>query len=251
MMLVGCCTLFFEVIMPCNCMRWYALSTERFERVTDVKQLNLLLESLAVESHFERAFLILEYPTPFSNHECIMLAHEGELWSGSVHDQVIASLYSCFATSNDILAIKSWTMMAVPRVLRRYIFPESQGELLGVVHRSVSEAGVIYHVVFVREFAAVTASETKALSMKMVCIADLAKRVGSRLGLENFKGVEFTVREREILRWTADGKSTSDIAVILTISENTVNYHIKKILAKTGSYSKFHAAAQAASYRVL
>lgn len=251
MILVGSCTFVFEVIMPCNCMRWYALNEERFERVTDVGQFNLLLQTVAVESNFDRALLILEYPTPFSNHECVMLAHERTLWSGSVHDQVIASLYSCFATSNDILAIKSWTMPEVPAVLRQYLFSKSQGQLIGVAHRSVSEAGVIYHVVFVREFAAVTALETKALSMKLVCIADLAKRVGSRLGLENFKEMEFTAREREILRWTADGKSASEIAVILTISENTVNYHIKKILAKTGSYSKFHAAAQAASYRVL
>ena len=142
-------------------------------------------------------------------------------------------------------------MLDVPAVLREQLFLEFQDKLLGVAHRSVSEAGIIYHIVFFRRSGAVTISETKALSMKLVCIADLAKRVCSKFGLERFKGMEFTVREREVLRWTADGKSASEISAILAISENTVNYHIKKILAKTGSCGKFHAAAQAASYRIL
>nr|WP_314488952.1 helix-turn-helix transcriptional regulator [uncultured Pseudomonas sp.] len=219
--------------------------------MTDIKKLIFLLQSLAVESSFERALLVLEYPTPFSNHDCLMLAHELKKWSGSVRDQTIASLYSCFSTSVDVLATKPWAMLDVPAVLREQLFLEFQDKLLGVAHRSVSEAGIIYHIVFFRRSGAVTISETKALSMKLVCIADLAKRVCSKFGLERFKGMEFTVREREVLRWTADGKSASEISAILAISENTVNYHIKKILAKTGSCGKFHAAAQAASYRIL
>ena len=34
-------------------------------------------------------------------------------------------------------------------------------------------------------------------------------------------------REREILQWTADGKSSGEIAIILSISESTVNFHHK------------------------
>lgn len=36
-------------------------------------------------------------------------------------------------------------------------------------------------------------------------------------------------REREILQWTADGKSSGEIAIILSISESTVNFHHKNI----------------------
>ena len=36
-----------------------------------------------------------------------------------------------------------------------------------------------------------------------------------------------TERELEVLRWTADGKSAQDIAEILLLSKNTVDFHIR------------------------
>lgn len=39
--------------------------------------------------------------------------------------------------------------------------------------------------------------------------------------------MRFSKREKEILKWTAEGKTSSEIAMILSISENTVNFHQK------------------------
>ncbi|HCT4819940.1 TPA: transcriptional regulator SdiA, partial [Pseudomonas aeruginosa] len=55
-------------------------------------------------------------------------------------------------------------------------------------------------------------------------------------------------REREILQWTADGKSCSgEIAIILSISESTVNFHHKNIQKKFDAPNKTLAAAYAAA----
>ena len=45
---------------------------------------------------------------------------------------------------------------------------------------------------------------------------------------------EFSQREFEIIRQLALGKKYAEIAEILDITENTVKFHVKKILAKTG-----------------
>ena len=50
-----------------------------------------------------------------------------------------------------------------------------------------------------------------------------------------------------ILQWTADGKSSGEIALILTISVNTVNFHLKAIQKKFGAGNKTLAAAYAAA----
>ncbi|BEG75469.1 helix-turn-helix transcriptional regulator [Achromobacter xylosoxidans] len=55
-----------------------------------------------------------------------------------------------------------------------------------------------------------------------------------------------TRREVEVLRWTGDGKTAGDIARILRVSENTVNFHLKSIKAKLGSSTKTSAVVQAA-----
>lgn len=50
-----------------------------------------------------------------------------------------------------------------------------------------------------------------------------------------------TDREREILRSLADGMSTGEIAISLSISPLTVQSHVKNILAKLGVHSKVEA----------
>jgi len=54
-----------------------------------------------------------------------------------------------------------------------------------------------------------------------------------------------TKREIEILRWTAQGKSSEEIANILHLSVNTINYHIKNSIAKLGTTNKTAAAVTA------
>jgi DNA-binding CsgD family transcriptional regulator len=57
--------------------------------------------------------------------------------------------------------------------------------------------------------------------------------------------VKLSPRELECLRWTADGKTAWEIAKILGISENTVNFHLKNSMAKLDVHSKTHAVAKA------
>jgi LuxR family transcriptional regulator, quorum-sensing system regulator SolR len=60
------------------------------------------------------------------------------------------------------------------------------------------------------------------------------------------KGVPLTARESEVLRWTADGKTSADIAQILNISERTVNFHVSQTIEKLGVNNKTSAAVKAA-----
>jgi len=54
-------------------------------------------------------------------------------------------------------------------------------------------------------------------------------------------------REIEILKWTTEGKSAWAVGRILSISENTVNFHVRKLLSKLAVSSKHQAVAKARS----
>ncbi|RJF92104.1 autoinducer binding domain-containing protein [Noviherbaspirillum saxi] len=58
--------------------------------------------------------------------------------------------------------------------------------------------------------------------------------------------VRLTVRERDVLRWTAEGKTAYEISQILSISERTINFHINNIVTKLGTTNKTQAAVKAA-----
>lgn len=57
--------------------------------------------------------------------------------------------------------------------------------------------------------------------------------------------VDLSKRERDCLRWTAEGKSSWDIGMILNISENTVNFHIKNAMRKLETSSRTVAVVKA------
>ncbi len=57
--------------------------------------------------------------------------------------------------------------------------------------------------------------------------------------------ITLTEREKEILRWTADGKTAGEIAEIMAIGERTVHFHMNHVLDKLGAANKTAATVQA------
>jgi DNA-binding CsgD family transcriptional regulator len=53
-------------------------------------------------------------------------------------------------------------------------------------------------------------------------------------------------REREVIAWLQEGKSSWDISVILGISESTVNFHVYNVMRKLGAKNRPQALAIAA-----
>jgi len=58
-------------------------------------------------------------------------------------------------------------------------------------------------------------------------------------------------REMEVLKWIAEGKSTWDIAMILRLSERTVNFHASNIIKKLDASNRAHAVAVAYDRNIL
>jgi DNA-binding NarL/FixJ family response regulator len=57
--------------------------------------------------------------------------------------------------------------------------------------------------------------------------------------------LELSEREREVLRWTAAGKTSSETGTILGISARTVNFHVTSILLKLNAVNKTQAVVKA------
>ncbi|MDK1492912.1 LuxR family transcriptional regulator [Sinorhizobium sp. 7-81] len=66
-----------------------------------------------------------------------------------------------------------------------------------------------------------------------------------------WKASDLSLREKECILWAARGKSSWDIGVILGISENTVNYHMKNVLRKLDVTSRTVAAVKATTLGII
>lgn len=60
-----------------------------------------------------------------------------------------------------------------------------------------------------------------------------------------------TTRELDVLRWTADGKTSEEVAILLGVSPNTVNYHVKNAIRKLHVTNKAAAVARMLRLRLL
>ena len=89
-----------------------------------------------------------------------------------------------------------------------------------------------------------------SLQLLAVHAQDAALRL---LGVQKPTGEvpRLTARELEVLRWTMDGKSAWAVGEILSVSENTVNFHLRNVFKKLGSSSKHQAVLKAMALGLL
>jgi DNA-binding CsgD family transcriptional regulator len=90
--------------------------------------------------------------------------------------------------------------------------------------------------------------------VKMAWLAQFSHSSMSRLLVPKYAPetlVTMTLREKEVLRWTAEGKTAYEIGQILAVSERTVNFHINNVVTKLGASNKTQAAVKAATLGML
>lgn len=96
----------------------------------------------------------------------------------------------------------------------------------------------------------VTASPFKYHEMVYVLL--VLEDVSSIINMTNGQHLQYSVnrdflskREKEVLRWLKEGKSSMEISKVIGISERTINFHIYNIIRKLGAINRIHAVALA------
>ena len=85
------------------------------------------------------------------------------------------------------------------------------------------------------------------LQLLAVHAQDSAVRLLLDEGRGHIGAPHLTDREKEVLRWTMQGKSRTSIAEILGISLDTVKFHLRNVMAKLQTESKHQAVLKAIS----
>lgn len=98
-----------------------------------------------------------------------------------------------------------------------------------------------------RPLGVVTREELFAKSAQVMWLCNTLHAVLSTHHLQKFSPVpQLSERELEVLKWSAAGKTAADVAMILSLSTSTVNFHIRSVITKTNASNKAGAIAIAA-----
>lgn len=92
----------------------------------------------------------------------------------------------------------------------------------------------------------VTSSELASHETQLLWLAHTAQGlVASLPGMAGPTLGVLSLREREVLRWSAGGKTADEISAILAITPRTVTFHIQRCIAKLDAANKTEAVAKA------
>lgn len=95
-----------------------------------------------------------------------------------------------------------------------------------------------------------TDKELAAKEHRMRWLAQTAHQ-GFRRVLAAKWNIPLSIREKEVLRWAADGKTVTEISAILDISVATVKFHTRNAAEKLGTVNRTAAVARAVAMGLL
>lgn len=118
---------------------------------------------------------------------------------------------------------------------------------IGLTQPTTKRIGSVELFSLARREVEISSKELKNLTPKIKAFANIlqAKLYEIKNETHTCENITLSVREKEILRWTADGKTSEEIAIILSLTIDTINFHQKKIQNKMGASNRVQAVAYA------
>jgi DNA-binding NarL/FixJ family response regulator len=211
------------------------------EAARQILTANPVAKILALSMHLDRRMVLDMFKSGAS----------GYLLKESAFDEVVRAV-QVVASNGFYLSPKIADVL-----LKDYIHRVQKGELLplsGIPEREQTILQLFEEGRDLREIAAALHTSVKnAESFRRQMILDhilphlLSAQIDTVAGLD----VSLTPRECEIMIWVKDGKSTSEIASILNISQDTVKFHMKNVFHKLGATSRSQAIAVAIENKLI
>lgn len=125
----------------------------------------------------------------------------------------------------------------------------AHGIRYGWCQASIDNQGIRGMLTFARSDEILSELELRAQGRQMAWLTQVAHLGMSRLVAARLlpeAEVQLSSREKEVLQWTAEGKTAGDISAIMNITERTVNFHIANAMGKLNCANKTATTVRAA-----
>jgi LuxR family transcriptional regulator len=219
-----------------------------FDDATCERDVFKRLEDIAIGLGFEHVAYGFQSALPFSRPKITLLNNYPRSWQER------------YAQAGYLLVdptVAHGRRSQVPIIWADQVFADAQslwdearahGLRVGWAQSSLDGLGAGGMITLSRCCQSLTPQELDAKQLRMRWLVQVAHLAFSRLlRCDPTTGLyALSNRELEVLKWSADGKSAQDIADILGVSKNTVDFHIKNSVTKLQVPNKIAAVVRAA-----
>nr|7R3I_A Chain A, PROSS optimized variant of RhlR with 61 mutations [Pseudomonas aeruginosa PAO1]7R3I_B Chain B, PROSS optimized variant of RhlR with 61 mutations [Pseudomonas aeruginosa PAO1] len=228
---------------------WWEDLRSEMQSITDSQEVFAVLEKEVRRLGFDYYAYCVRHPIPFTRPRIFMFGNYPPAWQEHYQAQnyfaIDPTIRHCLRSGNHIV----WSDDLFADAQELWDDARDYGLRHGATHSCMAPNGVMGFLSVARSSPAISPHEREELRLRMRCLIELLHQTLTELNHPSLQSnpVCLSHREREILQWTADGKSSGEIAIILSISESTVNFHHKNIQKKFDAPNKTLAAAYAAA----
>lgn len=223
---------------------------EQLQTLITAQNAQELLQNLVKTAHvleFDYCAFGLRAPYPLTAPKAVLVSNYPEAWQTRYLDNRYLEVDPVVRHGMQSTALLAWE--AQPAATAFWEEAHAQGIRHGLSQSYCDTQKIAGMLTLARSAEAIGARELAEKAPLFAWLTQLAYAGFAKfLRLELIALTEnpLTRREIDVLRLTAEGKTASEIALLLTISERTVNFHINNTLAKLGAANKTAAAVQAA-----
>jgi LuxR family transcriptional regulator len=110
-------------------------------------------------------------------------------------------------------------------------------------------SGTLGMLTVARSDEAITDGEMQEKNYRLAWLTQIAHLAMARVLVKKLvpeANVRLSCQETNVIRWTAEGKTTAEISVIMGLSVRTVTFHIGNVVKKLNASNKTAAAVRAA-----
>lgn len=198
---------------------------------------------------FDRCAYGLRLPLPFTNPRTYLLNNYDPCWQHRYVDAGYLAIDPTVHHGRHSHVPIVWTDELFRRAPQFWEEAGSFGLRVGWAQSCFDGSGAVGLLSLARAHDRLTTAELRAKDPHLRWLVNVAHiALSTELMASTAAQAVFplSAREAEVLRWAADGKTAGDAATILGISVDTVSFHVKNTLAKTGAGNKTAAVARAA-----
>ena len=206
------------------------------------------LSRTAGELGFEYCAYGMRLPLPISRPKVFMMNNYSADWQERYERENYLAVDPTVTHGLRSVTPLVWTEQVFSACRPFWEDARAHGLNFGWAQSCYDSKGIGGMLTFARSEDRISSAELHDNAFKMSWMAHLAHQGMSRLLVAKLMPeteIELSPREAEVLRWTAEGKTSSEVSEILNISERTVNFHVNNALVKLGAANKTAAAIKA------
>lgn len=225
---------------------WRGRHLEAMEAAADAAGLFRVLSAAARELGFDYCAYGMRMPLPLTQPATFMVNNYPAEWQARYAQQGYLENDPTVKHGMTSLLPLAWSESLFAGARPLWEEARAYGLQVGWAQASRTPDGAAGLLTLARSHEPLSESELRRSEATMSWLAHAAHQGLSRMQRRDCPTPVLSARETEVLRWMADGKTSSEAAAILDLSERTVNFHVANALVKLGAANKTAAVVKAA-----